>query len=188
MPCLCPVLVGKDGYTAVDRGIYLDVGNMLPDGFPEQWIRIMDQRIVRVHFKDFKRSVDFLETREDIDSNRIAYYGMSWGGAMGAIIPAVEDRLKASVLLPGVFDDMGRPEVNQINYISRVTVPTLMLGGDYDTISPVETAMIPMYNFLGTPDEDKELKLYPTDHIPPLNDVIRETLDWLDKYLGPVNR
>ena len=42
-------------------GIYLDVGNMLPTGFPEQWIRIMGERIVRVHFKDFKRSVGTLE-------------------------------------------------------------------------------------------------------------------------------
>ena len=85
-----------------------------------------------------------------------------------------------------MIHDRGRPEVNQINYLSRVTIPTLMLGGEYDTISPVETAIIPMYNLLGTPDEDKELKLYPTDHIPPMNEVIRETLAWLDRYLGPV--
>ncbi len=42
-------------------GIYLDVGNMLLTGFPEQWIRIMGERIVRVHFKDFKRSVGTLD-------------------------------------------------------------------------------------------------------------------------------
>ena len=138
--------------------------------------------------KDFKRSVDYLETREDIDSERIAYYGMSWGGIMGAIIPAVEDRLKASILVPGLLQGKARPEVNQINYLPRVTLPTLMLGGEYDTLSPVETAMIPMYHLFGTPDEDKELKLYPTDHIPPMNEVIRETLAWLDRYLGPVDR
>jgi hypothetical protein len=27
-----------------------------------------------------------------------------------------------------------------------------------------------------------------TDHIPPRNDYIKETLAWLDKYLGPVER
>ena len=42
-------------------GIYLDVGNMLPTGFPEQWIRVMGERIVRVHFKDFKRSVGTID-------------------------------------------------------------------------------------------------------------------------------
>ncbi len=29
--------------------------------------------------KDLKRSLDFLETRQDIDSERVAFYGMSWG-------------------------------------------------------------------------------------------------------------
>ncbi|GMQ82291.1 MAG: hypothetical protein BMS9Abin05_1737 [Rhodothermia bacterium] len=138
--------------------------------------------------KDFKRSVDYLETREDIDAERISYYGISRGGVLGGIIPAVEDRLKASILVPGILHGRGRPEVNQINYLPRVTLPTLMLGGEYDTLEPVETIIKPMYNLLGTPDEDKELKLYPTDHIPPMNEVIRETLAWLDRYLGPVNR
>jgi hypothetical protein len=51
--------------------------------------------------KDFRRSVDYLETRPDIDSGKLAYYGMSWGGWLGAIIPAVEERLGASVVLAG---------------------------------------------------------------------------------------
>ena len=38
-------------------GFYMDVGNMMSTGFPEQWIRILGDHIVRVHFKDFKRSV-----------------------------------------------------------------------------------------------------------------------------------
>jgi hexulose-6-phosphate isomerase len=35
-------------------GIYLDVGNVvwLGFGYPEQWIRTLGQRIIRVHFKD----------------------------------------------------------------------------------------------------------------------------------------
>ena len=138
--------------------------------------------------KDFKRSIDYLVTSEDIDADRIAYYGMSWGGILGAIIPAVEDRLKASVLLPALLHARSRPEVSQINYLSRVTLPTLMLGGEYDSIQPAEDGLIPMYDLLGTPDDDKELKLYPTDHIPPKTEIIRETLAWLDRYLGPVNR
>ena len=51
--------------------------------------------------KDFKRSIDYLETRQDIDADKIAYYGMSWGAKYGAIIPAVEERLGASVLVAG---------------------------------------------------------------------------------------
>ena len=36
---------------------YFDVGNVLVSGYPEQWIRILGPRIVRVHVKDFKLSV-----------------------------------------------------------------------------------------------------------------------------------
>lgn len=41
------------------------------------------------------RTVDYLESRDDIQSDRLAYFGVSWGGRLGAIIPAVEPRLRA---------------------------------------------------------------------------------------------
>jgi eukaryotic-like serine/threonine-protein kinase len=136
--------------------------------------------------KDFKRSIDYLETHSDIDSGKIAYYGMSWGGLYGAIIPAVESRVKASVLVAGSLQDRGRPEAHQITYVGRVTVPTLMMNGKYDTIQSYETSVKPMFDLLGTPEEQKKLLLYETDHIPPKNEFIKETLAWLDRYLGPV--
>lgn len=136
--------------------------------------------------KDFKRSVDYLESRDDIDPSRIAYYGMSWGGVFGGIVPAVEDRVRTTILTGAILHGRGRPEVNQVSYLPRITMPVLMLGGEYDTISSVESSQRPMFQLLGTPDGQKELKLYPTDHVPPVNDFVRETLDWLDRYLGPV--
>ena len=136
--------------------------------------------------KDFKRSIDYLETRQDIDSKRLAYFGMSWGGALAAIIPAVETRFRTTVILGGGLRGIGRPEANQINYITRVKMPTLMLHGKYDTISPYETSIKPMFDLLGTPDEHKKLKLYDTDHIAPKNEFIKEILSWLDLQLGPV--
>jgi len=36
--------------------VYLDSANMMAYGFPEQWIRELENRIYRVHFKDFSRS------------------------------------------------------------------------------------------------------------------------------------
>jgi len=138
--------------------------------------------------KDFKRCVDYLQTRQDIDSNKLAFYGMCWGAQMGTIISAVEERLAASVFLSGGLQGLGRPEAAQINYVTRVKTPTLMLNGEYDTFFPSDTSIKPMFDLLGTPDEHKELKLYETDHIPPRNEFIKETLIWLDRYLGPVNR
>lgn len=34
-------------------GVYFDIGNVLQFGFPEQWIRILGERIRKVHVKDF---------------------------------------------------------------------------------------------------------------------------------------
>ncbi len=143
--------------------------------------------------KDFSRSIDYLETREDIDHDRLAYYGMSWGAGLGAVIPAVEDRLRASVLISGGVavryagrDVAFRPEADPVHYLPRVRVPTLMINGRYDMLQPLEESIRPMFELLGTPPEHKELLLFDTDHIPPRNEFIKGTLSWLDRYLGPV--
>ena len=65
---------------------------------------------------------------------------------------------------------------------------TLILNGRYDTIFPYETSIKPMFDLLGTPVEHKELKVFESDHIVPMNDFIRETLAWLDRYLGPAEQ
>jgi dienelactone hydrolase len=135
--------------------------------------------------KDFRRSIDYLETRKDIASSKIAFYGMSWGGALGGIIPAVEDRVRASILTAGGLGALrARPEANVINYVTRIRIPTLMLNGKYD--AGIDNRVKPMYELLGT--EQKDLILYETDHIPPKAEYVRETLAWLDKYLGTVRR
>ncbi len=137
--------------------------------------------------KDLRRSIDYLETRPDIDSERLAYYGMSWGGYLGSIIPAVEERFGASVLVAGGLRGLGRPEASDLTSVTRVRTPTLILNGKYDVLFPPETSSQPLLDLLGTPAQDNRLILYETDHIPPRTEYIKETLAWLDKYLGPVN-
>ena len=153
------------------------------DSGSRQFAAILAQEV-----QDFKRSLDYLEIRPDIDAEKIAYYGMSWGAVNGAIIPAVEDRLKASVLSGGGFMGNYRPEAHPVTYAPRVKVPTLMLNGLYDSFCPPATSSKPMFRLLGTPAEHKRQIFYETDHIPPYNEYVKETLAWLDKYLGPVKR
>lgn len=38
-------------------GAYFDVGNTLATGYPEHWVEILGSRILRVHFKDYRRAV-----------------------------------------------------------------------------------------------------------------------------------
>jgi len=47
-------------------GVYFDVGNVIPTGYPEHWIRILGKRIKRVHFKDFRRNVGTLDGFVDL--------------------------------------------------------------------------------------------------------------------------
>jgi len=49
--------------------------------------------------KDLRRAVDYLETRTDIDHNRLAYYAVSWGAALGSIMLAVENRITVAMLV-----------------------------------------------------------------------------------------
>ncbi len=139
------------------------------------------------HVKDFSRTIDYLETRPDIASDKLAFYGMSWGGNMGFLIPAIEKRLRANILIVGGLSTVKyRPEVDVFNFVTRIKIPTLMLNGRFDMVFPHKTHVKPAYDLLGTPEEDKKLILYDTDHFIPKNELIKETLNWLDKYLGPV--
>jgi serine/threonine protein kinase len=50
-------------------------------------------------------------------------------------------------------------------------------------------AQLPFLRHLGAPEKDKKHVLYDSSHFGlPQRELIRESLDWLDKYLGPVKR
>jgi dienelactone hydrolase len=138
--------------------------------------------------KDVSRAIDYAETRPDLDHEKLGYYGYSWGAAMGAIVPAVEPRIKACVLAVGGLDfQRPLPEVDTINFVSHVKQPVLMLNGRYDFFFPVESTQEPFFRMLGTKKDQKKHLLYDTGHNIPRNELIKETLNWLDQYLGPVN-
>jgi len=137
--------------------------------------------------KDLGRTIDYLQTRQDLKLDKLAYFGLSTGAYLGNILPAVENRIKVAVLLSGGFDfEKKLPEVDEINFAPRVKVPTLMVNGRYDHFFPLETSQNVMYRFLGTPEKDKRHAVLNGGHIPQYDEVAKEILDWLDKYQGPV--
>jgi dienelactone hydrolase len=139
--------------------------------------------------RDLGRTIDYLETRRDILSDKIGFFGWSWGGFLGGIMPALEKRIKVVVLNVGGMEmTSALPEADQINFLPRVTQPVLMLNGNYDMYFPVETSQKPMFDFLGTPSKDKKMLVYNTGHLVTRTDLIRETLNWFDIYLGPVKK
>lgn len=133
--------------------------------------------------KDLRRGIDYLETRPEVSTARLAYYGVSWGGELGALVPAVEPRIRVSVLeVAGLDFPPVRPEVDRINYLPRVTIPTLMINGRYDFFFPVESSQIPMFRLLGTPPEQKRHIVEEGSHFVPRLRLIQESLAWLDTY------
>ncbi len=68
----------------------------------------------------------------------------------------------------------------------RSTLPVLIINGRNDLLLPLETSVRPSFALQGAPDEHKRLVVLEGGHIPSNNNVIREVLDWLDRYLGPV--
>lgn len=136
--------------------------------------------------KDVSRAIDYLDTRPDIAHDRIAYMGLSWGAAMGPLFVAVEPRFKVGLLiLGGFYLQRSAPEVDVFNFASRVNVPVLLLNGRFDFFYPVDTSQLPMFRLFGVPENQKRRVVYDTGHNIPRPDLVRETLDWLDRYLGP---
>jgi len=142
---------------------------------------------------DLQRTIDYLETRDDIDSDQLVYMGLSAGSEYGPVYLAIEPRFEAAALIAGGFDDfhmLDEPaEMNPWNFAPWVTTPILMVNGNSDYGLPVETAQKPMFDLLGVPPESKRHVLLDGGHLPyDLNAVMREILDWYDLHQGPVRR
>ncbi len=52
---------------------YFDVGNVLYSGYPEHWIKILNKRIKKVHFKDYRRDVGTLSGFVDLLAGNVDY-------------------------------------------------------------------------------------------------------------------
>ena len=145
-----------------------------------------DTTIARV--KDFGRVLDFIETRPDLDRERIGYYGLSLGAFTGVIATAIEPRVKASVLLGGGLSrSITAAEIDAFNFAPRVRVPTLMVNGRNDFSYPVETSQLPLFRLLGLPADRKRHAVLEGGHQPlDMHALMREVLDWFDRHLGPV--
>jgi hypothetical protein len=61
-----------------------------------------------------------------------------------------------------------------------------MISGRHDVLRPVATYQTPMFESIGTPNDLKHHAILEGGHAPPQSQLSRETLDWLDQYLGPV--
>jgi eukaryotic-like serine/threonine-protein kinase len=160
-------------------------GDGVESDYPNRTTNFRDHVIAWA--RDVSRTLDYLETRDDIAHDRIGYLGLSWGAAMGPVFLAVEPRFKAAVLYPGgPYIQRALPEADAINFAPRVSVPVLELDGQFDYSCPVETAQVPFFNLLGVPGTPKRRIPFDTGHNIPRAELIRQSLDWFDRYIGGI--
>ena len=80
--------------------------------------------------KDLSRTVDYLQTRSDINSKRLVYVGLSRAAAMGPVMVVVEPRLQAAVSISGgLYSRPAMAEVEPFLFAPHVQIPVLMLNG-----------------------------------------------------------
>jgi eukaryotic-like serine/threonine-protein kinase len=166
------------------KGMYERKDGFIPGGNPPAVFR--DHAIA--WSKDLGRTIDYLETRREIDSTKLAYLGFSLGGAQAPVLLAMERRIRAAVLLSaGLQLKSYLPVVDPINFVGRVKTPVLVLNGRYDSDFPVDSSQQPLFQFLGTAPQDKKLVVFEGGHgVFPRPEAVGDVLDWFDKYLGPV--
>ncbi len=167
---------------------------------------------------DLRRGIDVLQARSDVDRNRIAYVGHSSGAHWGAILSAVDRRLKTVVLMAGVPSEktiyLESDDPDYINF--RQSTPKEQIANYFRTLGPLDAinyvphaAPTPllfqfarfeqyfnetaMKQYADAASEPKRVLWYDTGHA--LNDVrpLIDRANWLTRYVrmkpvGPILR
>jgi dienelactone hydrolase len=150
---------------------------------------------------DLQRAIDILIERSDINPERLAYIGYSYGGAMGGLLAGIEQRLKAYVLVVGdggLVEHLSQPlengmpnhwserwieamwPIEPIHYVGRAAPAALLFqNGLQDELVPPGDAL--RYQVAGS--EPKTVMWYDAGHGLEPN-AFRDASFWLQAYLG----
>ena len=102
--------------------------------FDRKWFNwIRDGMLLTV--KDYRRAVDYLWTRADIDTSRVGVVGYSLGGIMALQLTAFESRIRVAVACVAGLDEPWLYPIAPINISPGLgRVPLLLLGGRSDPL------------------------------------------------------
>ena len=154
-------------------------GSTLSQQFDNTPIRARDDYIAVT--KDGSRVLDYLLTRNDVDPERIVYFGLSNGALRGPMALATDPRYRAAVLLSGGYTKWhkSRPEIQAFHFTPEVKQPTLMMNGTSDQVFPVETSQKTMFSDLGS--ARKKHVLFSAHHIIDAHEVFKTMTEWLEE-------
>jgi dienelactone hydrolase len=155
---------------------------------------------------DLRRAIDVLEARPDVKTDQLAYFGVSYGAAMGGLLAGVEDRIRAYVLAVGDGglvshfagpDDTDGPlqalpaqqrerwlqamrPIEPLNFIGQAAPAALLfLAGTKDESVPPEDAR----RFYQAASQPKEVRWYEAGHF--LDCTARkDMMAWLARHIS----
>ena len=163
------------------------------------------RRRVQLTVLETRRLVDYLETRPEVDPDRIYLLGGSFGAMTGSIASALEPRIRAAALSygggdypqfrhsiegreelgawidPGVyFLDWFLANADPVDYAGRISPrPVLVQGGKEDRLLPFEATRA----LAEAAAEPKTVMWYEGDHLDKDKELLRRVLtdavDWL---------
>ena len=74
-----------DQFESKSIGFYFDCGNILVYGWPEQWIKILGQRIAKVHIKEFSRDIADKQGKGAGFGVKLMEGNVNWPAVMNAL-------------------------------------------------------------------------------------------------------
>jgi len=146
---------------------------------------------------ELRRAVDLLQRRPDVDPNRIAYVGWSYGARTGALLAGMEHRIRSFDLMSGgalppeAYAKLAPPKlrtavrttltsIDPLRYVARSAPSSLLLqDGRRDSIVP-RKALLDLARAAGKP---KSVRWYAAGHAPNAREY-REAIAWLSSRLG----
>lgn len=157
--------------------------------------RYWTRNIITQSVFDLRRAVDFIEAQNDLDAQRIGYFGVSLGGIIGTLFCGVEERIKVPVIvLAGgqlnlLYEKQGFSSeakdfvsmVEPLNFVDRIAPrPLLMLNAKNDEVVPPLMSKL-LFRKARKP---KEIIWYDAKHRDvPVDSVYADGVKWFKKYL-----
>ena len=160
-----------------DRAVnndYIDPGEMI---FKRRW-GVRYSNMITQTIVDYRRAIDYLSTRSEIDAERIGIVGYSMGGHMSFILAANEPRIKTVVSC--VVPNTKGMIIEASTFTSEMGhIPLMLMMAKEDTFYSVDDAKRLFDSVQG---KNKTLRLYDSGHSLPTA-YTKEVVEWVEQQL-----
>ena len=132
---------------------------------------------------EYRRALDYLQTKADIDTTKIGVFGMSMGGSMSCILSALEPRIKVTVAataapIAPISKKHNQPH-DPTNSVPHIHCPFLLLMAKNDTWYTVDGGN-QLYSLVGSPE--KNIIWYDSGHNLP-EEHVYDVVKWIKEHL-----